>query len=84
MNLSKERVNDRSKDKQERLDRPNMKDKIDTQSEPQPIPIDGFQQVLDMLRIADPAFRESLLRRLALKDQDLANSLRRDLGSFDL
>jgi hypothetical protein len=49
-----------------------------------PIPIDGFQQIVDMLKIADPAFRESLLRRLAVKDKDLANSLRRDLGSLDL
>jgi hypothetical protein len=48
-------------------------------TEPQPIPIDGFQQVLEMLKIADPHFRESLLRRLALKDQRLAHTLRRDL-----
>ncbi len=44
-----------------------------------PIPINGFQQILDMLKVADPVFRESLLKRLALKDQKLANSLRRDL-----
>jgi hypothetical protein len=48
-----------------------------------PIPIDGFQQVLDMLRIADPAFRESLLKRLAARDLELANSLRRDLRNLD-
>jgi hypothetical protein len=48
-------------------------------SDAKTIPINGFQQVLDMLRIADPAFRESLLKRLAAKDRELANSLRRDL-----
>ena len=55
-----------------------------TDPDQQPIPIDGFQQVLEMLRIADPAFRESLLRRLAQRDQQLANSLRRDLGSLEI
>jgi hypothetical protein len=45
-----------------------------------PIPVDGFQQVLEMLQIADPAFRESLLRRLAARDRDLARSLRESLG----
>lgn len=45
-----------------------------------PIAVDGFQQVLEMLRIADPAFRESLLRRLAARDSQLARQLRADLG----
>ncbi len=45
-----------------------------------PIAVDGFQQVLEMLRIADPAFRESLLRRLAARDAQLARELRADLG----
>jgi hypothetical protein len=44
------------------------------------IPIDGFNQILEMLRVADPAFRESLLKRLASKDRTLAQELRRDLG----
>jgi hypothetical protein len=44
------------------------------------IPVDGFQQVLEMLQVADPAFRESLLRRLAARDRELARSLRADLG----
>ena len=44
------------------------------------IPIDGFKQVLDLLKVADPAFRESLLKRLAQKDSSLANSLKRDLA----
>jgi len=47
--------------------------------EPERIPIDGFQQVLEMLRVADPEFRESLLKRLALRDKKLATTLRRDL-----
>ena len=47
--------------------------------EQKPIPINGFKQVLDMLKIADPAFRESLLNRLAQRDSTLASSLRRDL-----
>lgn len=45
----------------------------------QPVALDGFKQVLEMLKIADPAFRESLLKRLAARDQDLAQELRRDL-----
>lgn len=44
-----------------------------------PIAVDGFQQVLEMLRAADPAFRESLLRRLASRDPRLARDLRADL-----
>jgi hypothetical protein len=46
------------------------------------IPINGFQQVLEMLRAADAPFRESLLRRIAQKDPALANSLRRDLRTI--
>jgi hypothetical protein len=49
----------------------------------QQIPMNGFQQVLDMLRIADPQFRESLLQRLAKRDRELAKSLRRDLEQLD-
>ena len=45
-----------------------------------PIAVDGFQQVLEMLRIADPAFRDSLLKRLEQKDRALARSLRQELG----
>ena len=53
--------------------------KITSEGEPQ-IAVDGFRQVLEMLRIADPAFRESLLKRLAQRDRQLAADLRRDLG----
>lgn len=42
--------------------------------------VNGFAQVVEMLQVADPEFRESLLRRLAARDQRLAKSLRADLG----
>jgi hypothetical protein len=41
------------------------------------IHVDGRGQVLDMLRAADPAFREVLLRGLERKDPGLARELRR-------
>ncbi|MBN21387.1 MAG: hypothetical protein CL678_08885 [Bdellovibrionaceae bacterium] len=41
--------------------------------------INGFQQVLDLLRAADPEFRESLLRRMQKHDPQLVDSLRRSL-----
>ncbi|MBU6375306.1 MAG: hypothetical protein KGQ59_04875 [Bdellovibrionales bacterium] len=44
-----------------------------------PIAIDGFQQVVDMLMAADPAFRESLLARLARRDPRLVKSLREQI-----
>ena len=44
------------------------------------IRIDGFGQVIAMLQVADAAFRESLLRRLAQKDPELALKLKRQLG----
>jgi len=43
------------------------------------IRVDGFEQVLAMLKIADSEFRESLLRRLAARDKQLAASLMREL-----
>jgi hypothetical protein len=50
-----------------------------TEGEPQ-LAVDGFQQILEMLRVADPAFRESLLRRLATRDHQLVADLRQNLG----
>lgn len=44
------------------------------------IRIDGMGQVFDMLKAADPAFRESLLKRLAARDPRLADRLRVDLA----
>jgi hypothetical protein len=52
----------------------------DQEVEPQ-IAVDGFNQILEMLRVADPTFRESLLRRLAARDRTLAANLRRDLSN---
>jgi len=39
--------------------------------------INGMQQVIDLLRHADPAFRESLLRRLSQRDPNLVQNLRK-------
>lgn len=50
-----------------------------SEGEPQ-LAVDGFQQILDMLRVADPAFRESLLRRLAARDRQLVADLRHNLS----
>jgi hypothetical protein len=44
------------------------------------IRVDGFAQVLAMLQIADAEFRESLLRRLAARDRNLAAQLREALA----
>ncbi|MEO5969011.1 MAG: hypothetical protein ABIQ95_03720 [Bdellovibrionia bacterium] len=62
---------------------------IENQTESRPgeqqgIPINGFQQIVEMLKIADPQFRESLLRRLSVRDLALANSLRRDLETLEV
>ncbi len=50
-----------------------------SQSGPQEegLKIDGLQQVIEMLKHADPSFRESLLKRLTSRDPKLAQSLRR-------
>jgi hypothetical protein len=42
--------------------------------------VDGVDQVFQMLRIADPAFRESLLQRLSARDTELARTLREKLA----
>ena len=41
------------------------------------IKINGLEQVVEMLRFADPAFRESLLKRIGQRDPNLAAGLRR-------
>ena len=41
--------------------------------------VDGRGQVLDMLRAADPEFREILLRGIEKRDARLARELRREL-----
>ena len=50
------------------------------EKEEEKIRVDGFGQVLALLRVADPAFRESLLKRLAARDPELARNLIRNLG----
>ena len=47
---------------------------------PGSVAVNGFQQVLDMLRVADPIFREATLRRLEKADPRLAMNLRRQLA----
>ncbi len=39
--------------------------------------INGMQQVVDLLRHADPVFRESLLKRLQQRDPALVQNLRK-------
>ena len=67
-----------------RFGKPSQPNQTESQNkeEPKGIQIDGFKQVLDMLKSAEPAFRESLLKRLAVRDRDLVRSLRKDL-EFD-
>jgi hypothetical protein len=54
------------------------------QQDEERIRVNGFGQVLEMLKIADPDFRESLLRRLGNKDPELARQLRQDLRNLGL
>lgn len=58
---------------------PKGKNEAEPAQEEQQIRVDGFEQVLEMLKIADPEFRESLLRRLALRDRELVRNLRAEL-----
>lgn len=41
------------------------------------IRINGLEQVVELLKFADPAFRESLIKRLNQRDPQLAARLRR-------
>lgn len=41
------------------------------------VKINGLQQVIELLKFADPAFRDSLLRRLQARDPKLAASLKK-------
>jgi hypothetical protein len=45
--------------------------------EEQGLRINGMQQVIDLLRHADPAFRESLLKRLGQRDPQLVQNLKK-------
>jgi hypothetical protein len=46
--------------------------------------VNGFQQVIDLLRTADPEFRESLLRRMMRQDPTMASQLQAELKRLDL
>lgn len=46
------------------------------------IPINGFAQVLAMLKVADQEFRTSLLKRLSVRDPNLASSLKAELSKL--
>ena len=48
----------------------------------QGIRVDGFQQVVDLLKAADPEFRRSLLMRLASQDPKLVRALQSHIGSL--
>jgi hypothetical protein len=61
-----------------RMDRQNSTKGAQAAQEPN---VDGFDQVFQMLKIADPAFRESLLKRLSARDTELARSLREKLAA---
>ena len=41
------------------------------------VQVNGLEQVVEMLRFADPAFRDSLLKRITQRDPKLAASLKR-------
>lgn len=43
------------------------------------IRVNGFAQVLEMLRVADAEFRETILRGIERRDPRLARELRREL-----
>ncbi len=45
------------------------------------IRVDGYAQIVAMLQVADADFRDSLLRRIAVRDPQLADNLRRNLRS---
>ena len=43
------------------------------------IPVNGREQLLEMLRVADDAFREHILKLVERRDPRLARDLRREL-----
>lgn len=56
-----------------------MSTETETKTDEKKIAVHGFRQVLEMLRIADAEFRESLLKRIAQRDPEMARQLRQDL-----
>lgn len=47
-----------------------------------PIKVDGFGQVIQLLQVADAAFRDSLLKRLTARDPELARQLKAYLAKL--
>ena len=43
------------------------------------IPVNGFAQVVALLQHAEPEFRDSLLRRIGVRDKKLAHALKVEL-----
>lgn len=64
---------------EEKLQKNTIKSGERLEGKQEPLRVNGMAQVLEMLRIAEPAFRESLLKRLASRDPKLAATLRKDL-----
>jgi hypothetical protein len=64
--------------KQQQQEQP-LADRDSQQQQGQGVAIDGFLQVIEMLKVADPAFRESILARLAARDPQLAREIRKQL-----
>ena len=52
--------------------------KLNPESNDEKIHINGYRQIVEMLNVADDAFRDSLLRRLNRVDSRLTASLKRD------
>ncbi|MBC7385540.1 MAG: hypothetical protein H7301_05160 [Cryobacterium sp.] len=53
---------------------------IDPVTKEAQIKVDGFGQVIALLEVADPSFRDSLINRIAAKDPQLARQIRSTLG----
>ena len=48
----------------------------------EPIKVDGFGQVIQMLQVADEEFRDSLLKRLSARDPELARQIKAYLNQL--
>jgi hypothetical protein len=67
-------MNPRNRDEQRT---PEPQTQLTSNGTDQDIRINGLEQVIEMLRYADPHFRASLLRRLQARDPGLAQKLLR-------
>ena len=59
---------------------PKVLEGIDPVTKEAQIKVDGFGQVIALLEVADPSFRESLINRIAAKDPHLARQIRSTLA----